>query len=146
MLKNKHKKFVTIGSIFIAVGVIMICLGFYFLEGSGITDSGKIAMVFFIIGAIITIVGLVFRFIALDNSRKYCDACGESLNGCAYEYQAAKANVYNNGDYSVKVHIRAKCPKCGTVKEFDEKFYCNCGENVGYKVETYMREHYGDRL
>lgn len=85
-MKNKHTKFRIIGGGIGLVGAILAIVGI----ATAIT-----ALI--IVGLIILLGGVIFYAIATTNSRSYCDKCGASLKGCAWEYDTVSAEQrFNN--------------------------------------------------
>ena len=139
-MKNKHTKFRLIGAGIAAVGIILLIIGF----------AVKVT-VLDVIGIVIGAFGGIFYAIATTESRKFCDKCGASMKGCAWEYSTVSSErKYNEQTHEAHDHyviqIRAKCPECGCVKEYNAKFVCKSNENIQNKIDNYMRAKFGDRL
>ena len=136
-MKNKANKWRAIGVLLAIAGGIA---AFLFYSSGGLTTL-------FWIGAALGGCGLLMYIVATNESRKVCDACGESLAGCAYAYQEMsrrRNDNPSNPSVTVKVEIRATCPHCQTQKKFTKEFRVTPNSNnLQYEVDTYCRNTFG---
>ncbi len=99
-MKNKHNVQRLVAGIVAGVGIILAAIGAFTNVGLTLT----------FIGAPFILAGLIWFAIATANSRKYCDKCGKSMNGCAYEYMERNRKINDQGNVEVNVHFIATCP------------------------------------
>ena len=127
------------------VGLVLAIVGGVLLEkvdtvvAVGLMAVGVIAM---------AVAGFMFK-LNMDKSRRICDKCGESMQGCSYEYQEksrrfVEGSGNSSGHLEVNVWIRATCPHCGEVKEFTRTFKVdNHSDNLQYQVDNFCRKSFG---
>ena len=128
------------------VGLALAIVGGVLIAGSADT---VVAVALMTVGVIaMAVAGFIFK-LNMDKSRRICDKCGESMQGCAYEYQE-KSRKYvdgsanTSGHLEVTVWIRATCPHCGTIKEFTRTFKVdNHSDNLQFQVDNFCRKAFG---
>ena len=124
-----------IGAAILIAGIVMLVMGVT-KEITGLTVGGLIVGVF----------GGIFAYIAYNNSQKICNACGEKLKNCDYQYEEVSQKPYQGGGETgteYVVAITAECPNCGAVKTYNKKFRVKRGENIQYKVDSFCRSRFG---
>lgn len=141
----KYQLPVIIGAV---VALVLTIVGVVILTGGEPTY----AIVGFVMAAVgvvgFAVVGFVEKSF-IDKSRRICDKCGASMEGCAYEYQE-KSRKYvtgsgnSSGHLEVTVWIRATCPQCGAIKEFTRSFKVdNHSDNLQFQVDNFCRKAFG---
>ena len=140
MKKTRYGKQMLISFLIAAVGLILLLI---FLISEAIATDAKIPLCS--VAACIFLVGFIWLKIVLDKSVKVCDQCGESMYGCAYEYQEARreySDTPNVNSYKLTAHIEATCPHCGAIKSFDKTFTIYPNNNPDYVVGSYCKRHF----
>ena len=140
-MKNKHNLQRFIGFLIAAVGIVLGVIAV-----TKVKENEGLATTLFIIGLPFLVVGGIWYFVATSNSRGVCDACGQKMTGCEYQYQEVRRRYSNTGDGgTVTVEIIAHCPYCGQEKKFRKDFHINSngGDNIQYQVDDFCRRHFG---
>ena len=101
----------------------------------------------FLILVLVGLIGILVYVLATDQSRKICDKCGKSMNGCAYEYEETRrSNPDRRGYVTSTVKIIAECPYCEKKKKFSKKFKLHGSRTVGDmqdKVDKWCADKFG---
>lgn len=89
-----------------------------------------------IIGIVAVLIGVGLFKGGKEKSRKFCQKCASSLNGCAYRWKETRRYVKNSSEYSV-VRITSICPNCGHEFTFTKEFcYYNDNTRTYYDIES----------
>ena len=138
MKKTRYGKQMLISFLIAAVGLILLLI---FLISEAIATVAKIPLCS--VAVCIFLVGFIWLKIVLDKSVKVCNECGESMYGCAYEYQEARRDYSpNTNSYKLTVHIEATCPHCGAIKSFGTTLSLSPNENPDYVIRSYCKRHF----
>ena len=141
-MKNKYTKHRIIGALLVCVAIVFFVLCGVILN-NGASTSDVLPMIFLGIAVVTLIVGLIWYAAATAQSRKFCSKCGLSMRGCEYEYQEVKREPATDNSYKVVVDIRAICPHCQSVKQFQKSFTVRYNENPQYHVDRFCRDKFG---
>lgn len=147
-MKNKNSKKSLVGTIVLCVSLAGIFVGVTLILFGFIGDNETTITV----GLIISLLGALFTFVSFfqvrDDGRRTCSKCGESLEGCEYQWQLVSekyispvsSSSYDRYDYVYQVY--STCPFCGETKSFTHKFSAKLGENPDAVISRYLHNLY----
>ena len=136
-MKNKHSIGRLVGILCIVVGALV---GIVLLA-----NAQYIAGI--IVAAILIVGGIITYTISTNNSRRFCDKCGASMDGCAYHWEEIDRVLNDKGDECTStVDIQAECPECGKIKKYKKKFTLPSWKTEGdleNEIKKYIKSVFG---
>ena len=144
-MKNKHQ---IIHLISLLAGVVLVLVGLIiFLNTIGGASGSNPDYITPLVLIGVGLVGFIVSFFAREQERKFCNKCGASMDGCAYEYEETRrTNPDDKGYVRSTVRIIGECPQCGAKKKFKKTWKMHGSRTVGDlqdEVDAYCKAKFG---
>ena len=88
-----------------------------------ITEDANYALhiLLLVVGILLCIASFLFLFIKIHKDKVRCPKCGQSLKGCAYEWQLVR--LYDTLENQMaQYEVKATCSQCGNEKIYNKDF------------------------